>query len=95
MVRILTTIEEITRCRAKTVFKTEEGYFVIYNTDDNICHMYNEIVENAGGRDYLLDVEFNPDSGRYSGWLMKKLEKLCPLNNALFYTYNELLLEHK
>ncbi len=94
MVRMLTTIEEVTRCSCKTVLKTEEGYFVVYHSDDNNCSRYNEIVGNTGEGDFLLNVELDRKTGRYSGWLMNKLDKVCPVNNAIFYTYDEVQIEH-
>ncbi len=94
MISMLTTIEGMTRCDCKIVLKTEEGYFVIYNTDGNNCGRYSEIVGNTEKGRFLLNVKRNGKTGRYSGWLMNRLEKVCPVNNAIFYTYHELQIEH-
>jgi hypothetical protein len=91
---MLTTIEGITRCNCKIVLRTEEGYFVIYRADDNNCGMYDEIEGDVEKGRFLLNVKRDRKTGRYSGWLMHKLEKVCPVNNAIFYTYDELHMEH-
>lgn len=94
MVNILTTIESVTRCNCKTIMKTEEGYFIVYNKDDKNCSRYQEIARNTGKGNFLLSVELDRETGKYSGWLMNKLERVCPVENAIFYTYDELQMKH-